>query len=122
MTDKIRLDHESASAGVRRLTGISNGLTSTWASIRAEIAGINAGTPWGDDEAGKNFDKDYSKGNSPEGTAAKALDAGDKLVARMKELGPAVQSSVDGTISADELAAKLFKKDGTGSTKAGRAV
>jgi hypothetical protein len=107
-----RLDPASASAAARKLTGVGNALDTAWAEVKAEIMRINGTTPWGKDEAGEGFDKNYSKGNSPDSPALKALELGDQMVAKMKELGPLVQEAIKGTVSSDEFTAKLFKDAG----------
>jgi len=107
-----RLDPDSATAAARKLTGVGIALNTAWAEARAEIERINGIAPWGKDEAGEAFDKNYSQGNSDAGAAKQALKAGDELVTKMKELGPLVQSAIDGTVSSDEFTGKLFKSGG----------
>ncbi len=109
-----RLDPESATAAARKLTGVGIALDTAWKEVRAEIDRLNGAQPWGKDDAGKAFDENYSKGNSDAGPAKQALKAGDELVAKMKELGPLVQSAINGTVSSDEFTGKLFKP-GSGS-------
>ena|SRR5215211_2215006 len=109
-----RLDPASASAAARKLTGVGIALETAWKEARAEITRFNGAkpTPWGDDDAGKAFDENYSNGGSDESPANQALKVGDELVAKMKELGPLVQQAINGTVDSDEFTAKLFKDKG----------
>ena len=107
-----RLDPASASAAARKLTGVGIALDTAWAEVKAEITRLNGAAPWGKDEAGEGFDKNYSKSNSEDSPALKALKAGDELVAKMKALGPLVQQAINGTVSSDEFTATLFKDPG----------
>lgn len=107
-----RLDPASASAAAKKLTGVGNALDTAWSEVKAEITRLNGTAPWGKDEAGEGFDKNYSKGNSEDSPARQALKAGDELVAKMKELGPLVQQAINGTVDSDEFTAKLFNDKG----------
>jgi hypothetical protein len=115
---EVRLDKESARLAAQRLTRAGTRAAAAWARMKAQIEGIHGRKPWGNDEPGKEFDKNYTKGGA-EGPAPKALEAGDKLIVGdakavgLKGVGPIVQSAIEGTISADELTAKLFKSGGS---------
>jgi hypothetical protein len=114
MSDRTRVDVASAHIAAKRLTALANGLAQSWAASRTQISGLHAQRPWGNDEPGQEFDKNYSKGLSPDSPAAKALEVGDGLVTRLQKLGPLVRSAVDGVVTADELSAELIKQ-GPGS-------
>ena len=98
---------DGASSGASQLTSAADNLARRFKQLSGTIDGMNTGKPWGDDEPGKTFFKEYLESGA-ESSAAVTLDAGHKLVETMAELGPGVKSAVEGTVEVDDLFKKWF--------------
>jgi hypothetical protein len=101
----------AVSDGAARLAAAGESLSSRFGQLSAKITGLNNGSPWGDDQPGKEFNKNYLEGGA-EAPALTTLDAGKNLVERMSQLGPDVKSAVEGTVEIDDLVKQWFGGDG----------
>ncbi|MFB9239368.1 hypothetical protein ACFFWC_28175 [Plantactinospora siamensis] len=84
-------------------------LASKWAQLTGQIEKLNGEKPWGTDQPGDEFNKNYLGGKAP---AKSILTDGKKVVDKVQGLGVDVASSVDGTVDDDQLIAKWFPKQG----------
>jgi hypothetical protein len=108
MTEETSVNGPAALDGAKRITAVGDALDAKWKGIKSRIEGLNAAAPWGTDEPGDKFSEHYLKGNS--GPAKNVLDATDKMVQRMYDLGPQIYDGVKGTMDLDELIGKWFGK------------
>lgn len=105
----VQSDRAIDAAG--KLTIAGQTLSSRFSQLSATIEGLNNSQPWGDDQPGKEFNKNYLEGGD-EAPARTTLVAGKNLVERVGQLGPDVKSAVDGTVELDDLVKKWFGGDG----------
>lgn len=98
-----------AKSGAAEFTSTAESMYSTWSQAASTIRALNGDQPWGHDDPGKEFNKNYLAG---EGFANQALDGGDAVMKKLREIGPGVTSAVDGTVEVDDVIAKWFKQDG----------
>jgi hypothetical protein len=104
---------EGASDGATKLTVASEGLYSKFSRLSSKISGLNESSPWGTDQPGKEFNKNYLESSGDGGApAATTLDAGKNLIDRVRQLGPDVHDAVAGTVEIDDLVKKWFGGDG----------
>lgn len=112
MTENVDLDAESARSGARRLSTAGDQAQGTWTSAAARISALHAGRPWGNDQAGQEFDKGYFQDGEGPGAGTfvgEGDQSGSTHIKRLAELGPGVLAMVDQTTSADELVSSWFK-------------
>lgn len=117
MTGGTFLDPAGARKGARTLTTAADTLAAAWSSTESQVNGLHGGTPWGDDEAGEEFNKNYLEGGD-KAPAAVALAAARDLVKRLQQLGPDINDCVDGTVDADDVTASWFRGPGSGPSPA----
>jgi hypothetical protein len=117
MTGGTFLDPTGARKGARALTTAADALASVWTTTQSQVSGLHGGTPWGDDEAGTEFNKNYLQGGD-KAPATVALTAAQDLVRRLQQLGPDISDCVDGTVDADDVTASWFGGSGTGTSSA----
>jgi len=105
VNNETRID-DTATAGqaAAELTAVGESLAAAWNSAKAQIEGLNTPATWGADKAGRNFEANYLK------DAQSLLERGTEQVATMVVLGPTVQEALAGTVSADDMSARLFEK------------
>ena len=112
MTDEqetyVQSDRTIDAAGKLAIAGQS--LANRFTQLSATIEGLNNGQPWGNDQPGTEFNKNYLEGGD-EAPARTTLTAGKNLVERVSQLGPDVKSAVDGTVEIDDLVKKWFGGD-----------
>src|SRR4051794_12380674 len=101
------LDPDAAANGAARLTAAGESLHNKFATLAARVHGPNDAHPWGDDQPGQAFHKEYLAGGD-EAPAKVVLEAGKGLVDRVALLGPQVKSAVEGTVEVDDLVKKWF--------------
>lgn len=102
---------EAASDGAGKLATAGESLASRFTQLSAKIKGLNDSKPWGNDQPGTEFNKNYLEGGA-EAPATTTLDAGKNLVERVSQLGPDVKEAVEGTAEIDDLVKKWFGGDG----------
>ena len=106
MTDETSVSPAAAIDGAKRITAVGDALQARWNGIKSRIEGLNSSAPWGHDEPGDKFSEHYLKGDS--GPAKNVMDATDKMVQRMYDLGPQIYDGVKGSMDLDELIGKWF--------------
>jgi hypothetical protein len=108
--DETFLDPAKAAGGAMQLTHAGENLASTFHRLAGVIEGLNGQKPWGNDQPGKEFNKQYLEGGD-EAPAKVTLDAGKQVVERVSQLGPDVREAIEGTVEMDDLVAKWFGGD-----------
>ncbi|ASW57110.1 hypothetical protein [Plantactinospora sp. KBS50] len=84
-------------------------LAGRWAQLVGRIDELNGAKPWGTDQPGTEFNKNYLDDKAP---AKNVLTDGKELVDRFQGLGVDVASAVDGTVDTDDLISKWFPEQG----------
>lgn len=102
------VDPDGARDGARQLDAAGAALARGWAEHAAIISTLNAASPWGTDDYGKEFNKNYLEGEAP---AADVLEGGQVIVGRVQVLGAIALAALAGTVAVDEAVAESF---GTG--------
>ncbi len=74
-----------------------------------KIDGLNNAKPWGTDQPGDEFNKNYLGDKAP---AKTVLTEGKKAIDKLHGLGTDVASAVEGTVDTDDLISKWFPKQG----------
>ncbi|GAA0451244.1 hypothetical protein Ade02nite_76160 [Paractinoplanes deccanensis] len=95
----LRLDPVDALDGSRSLTAAGEDLAARRDSAGAEIAAATAASPWGRDEYGQSFERQYHP------VEQQVLDAWRQIAAHVAGLGEAVAISVRDNLAADAAAA-----------------
>ncbi|MFF5081950.1 hypothetical protein ACFY36_33285 [Actinoplanes sp. NPDC000266] len=95
----LRLDADDTLEGSRSLTAAGEDLTARRNHAGAEIAAATAASPWGRDEYGQSFERQYHP------VEQQVLDAWRLIAAHMTGLGEAVATSVRDNLTADAGAA-----------------
>ncbi|WP_433215099.1 hypothetical protein ACQP00_05235 [Dactylosporangium sp. CS-047395] len=90
-----------------QLTDLGETMLEQWRTVRARIEQLNAARPWGDDEPGRTFNRNYAEGEHPPCTSV--LDAGQSMVLALARLGEQVREGVQGVVDLDDLTAAWFK-------------
>jgi hypothetical protein len=98
MTGELYLDAPRASAAGRDLSAVGDRLASMNGGPVAEIAAASADQPWGRDEIGAAFQKDYDP------LVAKFVEAFGKVAGYVEGLGEAAVLSVEDNTAADARA------------------
>ncbi|MFY1635094.1 hypothetical protein ACN27F_17780 [Solwaraspora sp. WMMB335] len=101
------LDPDMARPAGTTLGAAAERLVGEWARVADTIRGLNAATPWGDDEAGRTFNEHYLDGGE-EAPAQVTLDAGDDVVAAFADVGARIVDAVDATVADDAAVADTF--------------
>jgi hypothetical protein len=97
-----------ALSGASQLTRVGDTMLTKWHTLRARIDGLNTDQPWGNDEPGKNFNKNYLDGDNP--PARSVLEGGESMVVAVSKLGEQITECVQGTVDLDDLTAQWFNK------------
>jgi hypothetical protein len=105
MSDETLVNATATKDGAKQMHFAGQRLASQWAQLKTTIESLNGQKPWGDDEPGNQFNKDYLNG---EHYATSTLEATAELVELMKDLGGQVAMSVDGSLEVDDLVASWF--------------
>ncbi|MEU8816349.1 hypothetical protein [Actinoplanes sp. NPDC048796] len=96
---RLRLDAGDTLEGSRSLTAAGEDLTARRNHAGAEIAAATAASPWGRDEYGQSFERQYHP------VEQQVLDAWRLIAAHVAGLGEAVAKSVHENLGADADAA-----------------
>jgi hypothetical protein len=96
---RLQLDPDEADAGSRALSAAGEDLTARRDQAGAEIAAATALSPWGRDEYGQSFERQYHP------VEQQVLDAWRQIAAHVSGLGDAVAQSVRDNLEADVNAA-----------------
>ena len=99
MAEEFWLDPDRVTNGGRDLAAAGKHLTSERFAAGTELAGISGQRPWGTDEIGSAFEKNYRP------IEQQVLLAWEKLGAYVEGLGDAVGETVREAIEADHHAA-----------------
>lgn len=96
---------DAALAGADDLGVAGATLASRWRRLASTITTLNGGSPWGTDEPGREFNKNYLDGEKP---AEAVLNLGNQVVPVVEQMGPAVRGAVEGTVDTDDMTRMLF--------------
>jgi len=107
-TESTAVNPSKALDAASQLTRVGDTLESRWRTLRARIESLNADLPWGNDEPGKNFNKNYLEGAHPPATTV--LEGGESMVIAVNKLGEQVREGVQGVVDLDDLIGTWFKK------------
>ncbi|SNY58622.1 hypothetical protein [Paractinoplanes atraurantiacus] len=92
---RLRLDPDDTLEGSRSLTAAGEDLTARRNHAGAEIAAATAASPWGRDEYGRSFERQYHP------VEQQVLDAWRLIAAHVTDLGEAVAQSVHDNLATD---------------------
>lgn len=106
-TDEVFLNPDAVKKGASNLGSAADALSQAWKTFSSTTTSLHASNPWGDDEPGEQFNKQYMAG---EAVATKVIDATGEMVGTARRLGPQVGFCVDGTVDADDFVANMFGK------------
>lgn len=87
------------------LTAAGDAAWHSWVRVLDEISVTHARQPWGDDEAGAEFNLNYLSGTA---SAAQLLATLAEVMPLLRGLGRDVTGAINGTVDTDELIAKWF--------------
>jgi len=108
MAESTAVNPTEALTGAAQMHAAGETMLKRWRTLRARIEHLNASQPWGDDEPGKNFNKNYMEGAVPPCTSV--LEGGESMVIAVSKLGDQVHEGVQGVVDIDDLTAQWFKK------------
>jgi hypothetical protein len=100
------VNKDAALTSAKTLTLAGDHLWTKWIDLLGKISDANGRRPWGDDDPGKEFNKNYLGGQAP---AKQVLDGLMKIMPRYYGLGQDVTDAVNQTVDTDELIAKWFE-------------
>ncbi|HEY2673143.1 MAG TPA: hypothetical protein VGJ07_22635 [Rugosimonospora sp.] len=103
------VDPTSALTGAGQLTSVGDQMLSKWHGLRDRIDSLNGRKPWGNDDVGKQFNKNYLQ-DGDKSPAHNVLDVGETLVVALSKLGPQITEGVKGTEDLDQLISAWFGK------------
>lgn len=106
------VDPDGAAKGAVSLSHAGESMQSRVSGALSKIQGFNEAKPWGTDDPGKEFNKNYLEAGEDggDGIATSTLDVGKQLVDQVHQLGPDVTKLLAGTVEMDEMIAKWFPK------------
>jgi hypothetical protein len=107
-TENTAVNPSKALGAAGQLTRIGDTLETRWHTLRSRIEALNADLPWGNDEPGKQFNKNYLEGEHP--PAKTVLEGGESMVVAVGKLGEQVREGVQGVVDLDDLTATWFGK------------
>lgn len=100
MTDgRLWLDPQQALGGARDLTAAGEHYAAEHAGTGREIAAATAARPWGSDDIGQTFERNYRP------IEEQVLQAWEQIAAYIQGLGDAAAASVHDNLQADHQAA-----------------
>ncbi|GAA3457885.1 hypothetical protein [Dactylosporangium matsuzakiense] len=108
MTDSTAVNPTQALSGAAQMSSTGDAMLKRWRALRARIDHLNASQPWGNDEPGRNFNKNYLEGDNPPCTSV--LEGGESMVIAVSKLGEQIREGVQGVVDVDDLTAQWFKK------------
>ncbi|MDG4794489.1 hypothetical protein [Micromonospora sp. WMMD1082] len=100
---------DAALEGANSLGAAGSRLAMNWQNLSATIETLNGEKPWGDDEPGNEFNKDYLGGDDQPATLVLGMAA--DLVPLVEVLGPTVKGAVEGSVDVDDMVKTLFGGD-----------
>src|SRR5689334_10548521 len=98
---------ENALKGATNLTTSAENMVNRAKGIMGNIISLHGGRPWGSDDAGEEFNKNYLAGEAP---AAHTIDGAAQLLQTLNTCGPTIHACVSNTMSLDEAIATWFPK------------
>jgi hypothetical protein len=101
---ELSLDPERAVDGARNLTASGKIMGTQRAGIGNQLQGMSAPPPWGNDEIGSAFERQYR------GFETTVLDAWTKLAAHLETLGGLAAHTVELNTQADAHASVAFHR------------
>jgi hypothetical protein len=107
--DETALYPQQALTAAKKLTVAGDALSKAFADLQVKLQAMNSKKPpsWGDDETGREFNKNYTLGEAP---ALKIWEFAGDVVRQFERLGPNVTDCVQGTVDVDDLIASWFPK------------
>lgn len=87
------------------LDAAGNTAWNNWIRLLGDISDANGRAPWGNDEPGKEFNKNYLAGKAP---ADQILQMMMLLMPKFHTLGQDVTDAINGTVDTDGLISKWF--------------
>lgn len=99
--DETRIDSTSAISGAGRLTRVATDFDTAWAEVRDRIATLHGRFPWGHDEVGQEFQKNYLPGDETTGASGVMTNLSD-LAQALLSLGPEIIRAVSSSVEADD--------------------
>ncbi len=102
--DWLHLDAAEAAAGSQALRAAGEHLGAQRNGLGGDLEAASAGVPWGTDEYGRSFEKQYRP------VEQQVLDAWQQLAAYLEGLGEAAVRSVEDNSAADADAQRRFQR------------
>ncbi|MET0418777.1 MAG: hypothetical protein ABW022_22410 [Actinoplanes sp.] len=100
--DALYLDAAEAAAGSRALRAAGELLGAQRNGLGGDLEDVSAAVPWGSDEYGRSFEKQYRP------VEQQVMDAWQHLAAYLEGLGEAAAHSVEDNVGADVDAERRF--------------
>lgn len=97
----------AAKDGAKQLWLSGEDIHTVFTSAASTIEALNAAAPWGTDDPGKEFNKNYLDGGD-EAPATMTLKAGRSVIDQARTLGPSIGMAIDGSVDVDELVDTWF--------------
>ena len=102
--DWLYLDAAEAAAGSRALQAAGEQLGAQRNGLGSDLEALTAAVPWGNDEYGRSFEKQYRP------VEQQVLDAWQRMAAYVEGLGEAAARSVEDNSAADTDAQRRFQR------------
>lgn len=93
--DRLHLDAAEAAAGSQALRAAGEHLGAQRRGLGSDLEAASAAVPWGNDEYGRSFEKQYRP------VEQQILDAWQQLAGIVESLGEAATRSVEDNLAAD---------------------
>ncbi|MCI2416233.1 hypothetical protein MOQ72_02255 [Saccharopolyspora sp. K220] len=105
MSGKMRMEPEEIRSGGKKVGDSGDDLDKVMQTLKSALDG--EGECWGNDEAGQNFAKDYTKGRDS------VLDSLKKVVKALGDIDDNLKATADDTESGDAKSAADIGKSGS---------
>jgi hypothetical protein len=99
--DETRVDSTAAISGASRLARVATDFETAWAEVRDRIAELHSLAPWGTDEVGQEFRRNYLPDDQTAGASGVMTNLSD-LADALLSLGPEIIRAVSSSVEADE--------------------
>lgn len=107
---ETRINTAAVLSGASRLTRIATDFDTAWADIRDRIAALHAAAPWGTDEVGQEFRRNYLPDDATTGASGVTTSLTD-LSSALLALGPEITRAVSGSVETDEEIGRAFRPE-----------
>lgn len=101
----VSIDPQGVSNGISQFQATADGLQTTWDAAVAKINAMNGAAPWGTDDAGSGFVKQWTTDKGDQYAAGGAATVTD-----LTELAGLVQKAVQASLASDEQQAAEVAK------------